>query len=331
MSSLELPLVGLREREQVVDRPAHPVDLLVHAHEDPARRRREVAAQAHVELRAHHGERRAEVVRGVGDQALLLRDAVLQAVEHRVERHGQMGELVGAAGHRDPLAEPVDPDLLGLRRHPLDRAQGLAGEPPAPGGRPGERDGHREEQERQHPLDRVLDGLERLRDREHLPLAEAIDRADDGAEALALLAQIDGDDPRVAGDRVGADLGRRDEAVLRLVTPGGQQPSAGVEDLVRAVARQHRAAVRGEVLQPAGRVLAGERPPGVAHVAVDRGAHVGAELQDHERSERRDDGRQHREVPDGQPGADRESHQGSSTKPEPRTVRMSARPSFLRR
>ena len=74
-----------------------------------------VGAQAHVDLGAHRGERRAQLVGGVGDQPVLLLDAVLEAVEHRVERAARWRDLVAAARDRDALVEAVDADRVGRR------------------------------------------------------------------------------------------------------------------------------------------------------------------------------------------------------------------------
>ena len=77
-----------------------PIDLLEHAalRRRPGRRRsgwREVD----LELGPHPGERAAQLVGGVGDEALLpCGSARSSAVEHRVHRRGQPGDLVVAAG-----------------------------------------------------------------------------------------------------------------------------------------------------------------------------------------------------------------------------------------
>ena len=98
---LEPALVDAGENEQVVDGAAHAVDLLARALEHRARRGRQVVvAQADVELGAHRRQRRAQLVRGVGDQPALLLDAALDAVEHRVERGGEVRDLVARGAAR---------------------------------------------------------------------------------------------------------------------------------------------------------------------------------------------------------------------------------------
>ena len=127
--------------------------------------------QAHVELGAHDRQRRAQLVRGVGDQAVLLAHAALQAIEHRVERHRQAAELVGGARHRDALVEAVDADLARVRRHPLDRPQRLARQPVARQRRRGERDRAGQQEQHEHAAHGVLHRRQRLRDDQHAALA----------------------------------------------------------------------------------------------------------------------------------------------------------------
>ena len=63
----------------------------------------------HLDVRAQRRHRRAQLVRGVGDELALGGDRALQRVEHRVEARGQLADLV-LARDLDPAAE-----VLGLR------------------------------------------------------------------------------------------------------------------------------------------------------------------------------------------------------------------------
>jgi len=51
--------------------------------------------QAHVDQRAHLGQRCAQLVRGVGHEPALAGERRVQPGEHRVERVGQLLQLVG--------------------------------------------------------------------------------------------------------------------------------------------------------------------------------------------------------------------------------------------
>jgi hypothetical protein len=60
-----------------------------------------------LELGAHHGQRRAQLVRRVGHEAPLAGEGARQAFEHGVEGVGQLLELVARALQGDPLVERV--------------------------------------------------------------------------------------------------------------------------------------------------------------------------------------------------------------------------------
>ena len=98
---LERPsLVEVGEQQQVLDEHAHPLGLAA----DPLHRALEVvgavggAAGEELGVGADRGERRAQLVRGVGDEAAELRlgglerrHALLDLLEHRVEREARAG------------------------------------------------------------------------------------------------------------------------------------------------------------------------------------------------------------------------------------------------
>ncbi len=123
-------LVEPREREQVLHQHAHPCGLFL----DPAHRprvARGVARCAHPEqlgVAADRGERRAQLVGGVGEelaQPLFAGgprgEGLLEALEHRVEREPEASDL-GLGGRRaHPSRQVPGGDLPGGH---LDAAQG---------------------------------------------------------------------------------------------------------------------------------------------------------------------------------------------------------------
>ena len=115
--------VGAGEEQQVVDHPLHRHDLLQLTRprgRDVGRLR---VASVDLQLGAHAGERRAQLVRGVGDELLLAARGVLQAGEHLVHRHGEAGDLVVTGRLGNPPVELAEADPGDLVADPLDRAQ----------------------------------------------------------------------------------------------------------------------------------------------------------------------------------------------------------------
>ena len=64
-------------------------------------------------------ERCTQLVRCVGDEALLLRESLLQTIQHAVERARQLGELVTRTRH---VETPPEPFYLDAARRPCDLA-----------------------------------------------------------------------------------------------------------------------------------------------------------------------------------------------------------------
>ena len=77
----ELPLFGLREQQQIVDQARDARDLGLHEALDAAdlRERRIGLRAEHLELAADHRQRRAQLVRGVGDERALAGERVGRA------------------------------------------------------------------------------------------------------------------------------------------------------------------------------------------------------------------------------------------------------------
>jgi hypothetical protein len=99
-------LTGASELDQLGDERRHLGQLLDDVGEQPLalRSREPPPAREHLDVGAQAGQRRAQLVRRVGDELPLLASRILQRAEHRVEAHGQATELVLAA-RVDPLRE----------------------------------------------------------------------------------------------------------------------------------------------------------------------------------------------------------------------------------
>ena len=96
------------ELDQLADQGGHLVDLLDEVVQQLlARLRRQlVPAREDLDVRLQAGERRAQLVRGVGHELPLRPARVLERAEHRVEARRQPAELVVAGrGRLDPLRE----------------------------------------------------------------------------------------------------------------------------------------------------------------------------------------------------------------------------------
>ena len=116
-----------REREQVVEQRAEPrgVGLEVGEHRRVGAVARDVGGVA-----AQRGERRAQLVRGVADEAPLGLARALERGEHRVERLGQLADLVAARAARAAAraASPAALDRARAGRQARQRPQRAARE-----------------------------------------------------------------------------------------------------------------------------------------------------------------------------------------------------------
>ena len=137
-------LVEARERQQVLDQHAHARRLVL----DPPHRLLDVsglARGAHAEqlgVAADRGERRAQLVRGVGDEAaqavlagLALGEGLLEPVEHRVERDAQPADLGARVGRLDAVGEVAAGDRARGVAHAVQRAAGRRARRPTRRGR----------------------------------------------------------------------------------------------------------------------------------------------------------------------------------------------------
>ena len=124
---------------------------------DPLRRGVGLAGED-LELAANRGQRRAQLVRGVGDEAALAGKGILEPVEHVVERLRQGADLVAGALGPDPAVELAGVHLGCDPRHPPQRRRGAGGEQVAGDQRRGQGQGADQEEGagdlRLGPLDR---------------------------------------------------------------------------------------------------------------------------------------------------------------------------------
>ena len=88
-----------------------------------------------LELAADHRQRRAQLVRRVGDERRLAIEGVLHAVEHVIERLGQHAHLVLAIADLHPRRELPAVDARGHARHPAQRGRHARGDHEAAGQR----------------------------------------------------------------------------------------------------------------------------------------------------------------------------------------------------
>ena len=120
-------LLGLRQQDQVVDYPAHAVELVEDDRERLAPFLGIVLEQ--LQVAPHDRDGRPQLVTGVVDEAALRREGRFEPVEHLVERRGELRDLVGAL-HRDAAAEVALRDLVRGARDRPDRAEDSLGQTP---------------------------------------------------------------------------------------------------------------------------------------------------------------------------------------------------------
>ncbi len=82
--------------------------------------------QRQLDLGEHQGQRRAQLVAGLGHEPALSLQAVVEPLEHGVEGERQPAQLVVRAGQRESLARAAGGDRGRPSPHPLDRAQSRA-------------------------------------------------------------------------------------------------------------------------------------------------------------------------------------------------------------
>ena len=117
-------LISAREEEQLFDELLHILRLRADGGDALIEDVLILAAPAreHVGVAEDHRERRAQLVRSIGDKALLLLESFLQTVQHAVECAGELGELIARARHVEAPAEALH---LNAARCPCDLADRL--------------------------------------------------------------------------------------------------------------------------------------------------------------------------------------------------------------
>ena len=156
-------LVAARELDQVGDEHPQLGRLLLDVGQQPRALvgRQGVGLRQHLDVRAQAGDRRAQLVRGVGDELALGGDRALERVEHGVEVLRELADLV-VGGDLDPAPEVLGGgDVAGGLGDRGDRRDDVArDEPPE---RDRERDAA-EADEREHepqPREHGVGGLQR--------------------------------------------------------------------------------------------------------------------------------------------------------------------------
>ena len=126
----QAPAVGAGDHEQVVGQAGQPLGLLAGAgHRAPQLGHGPGAAVGQLQLGPEDGQRRAELVAGVGDEVALALQRPVDALEHLVERLAQPAHLVPGLGHGQPGPGLRAGDLGGPAAHRLDRLQGRPATP----------------------------------------------------------------------------------------------------------------------------------------------------------------------------------------------------------
>jgi hypothetical protein len=258
----ELDHVG-HERGQLVELPDHvrPQGLALMGGQA-------VGLAKGLDVGAQAGDRRAQLVAGVGDQLALGLDGALERVERRVEAAREAGELVPARRVHALRGIGIGGELLRAPREARDRGKRRAGHERTEARAERHPSGANEQQDQQDPVELAVDLVERSR---HLQGAAA-------RESLRQHPQVDAVDGHVG--QVGARAGRGKLARPLL----DRQLLARSRAAEHAAAREHELRVArgptewlgprlGEPMPPAG--FAGRRaiPP------AEPGDHLGAVAQ----------------------------------------------------
>jgi hypothetical protein len=296
-------LVEPCEQEQVLDEQAHPLRLAADSGHQACQILGPPVRSPPVELGvgAHGGERRAQLVGGVGQKPaeLSLRGRLrlegrLDLTEHRVEGQAEPTDLGPRLRMLDAACQVSRRDR---RRGRLDRAEGTKAEPDDPEAQPRERREGRsgdEQLDQQQPAQRRVHVGEGGREDED-PVRVPLDR---GAHAVAAAAVL-GPDGEVA--RTIGSLGRRRNVDRRRQPRRRQRLARDVCVQVAAVHRPVRAPELDEVSRASpGRLSSVARAAAVLEGADDAEVRVLEGLV-RARDEKRAQRRVGRDVGDGEP------------------------------
>ena len=168
--------------------------------------------QQQVGVRLHDGDRVAQLVGGVGGEAALAAEGVVEPLDHVVEGVRQPPQLVVGAAQADAALEVRRADVARHARDPVDRRQRAARDHPADQQRRDEEEADRRERVVLQPLERVLVDLAlQLLRRHHARLGAAHDR-------------------RAVGHRAAVQRVRQREVDAQHQQPGQHDEDGGVED-----------------------------------------------------------------------------------------------------
>ena len=159
-------LIGASQQQKIVDQPRHARTFGL----DPAHRianrlcGRECSLAKKLGVAAQGGQRRAQLVGGVGDEATeprlprgSLLDAGLDLPQHLVERGSQPAQLCLWIGVRHPSAEVAGGDRRRGLDHTVDRTQPVPDHPPARQRCRGEREESNHHERPHEAVHRLLD------------------------------------------------------------------------------------------------------------------------------------------------------------------------------
>ena len=221
-------------------------------------RGRRAMAREVLDVPAQRSQRRAQLVRRIGDEAALRLARALEAVEHRVERRREAADLVGAVRVGETAARVARaPDLAARRgravRAAAARRASAAPTRAAPIAAAAQRS---EERQRVHGADRVRQ-VGRRRGDEHAPRRRTDDRRERRrVDAQLVIAEVDVREARVpaAIASCASDCGstrppsESERATIRSARrPPRRSPASRRRRVERAGRRQQRRRGRGQL------------------------------------------------------------------------------------
>ncbi len=162
--------VGARENEQIGYETGEALRLTVRFLDRPIAlgRRQPWRMPEQLEIGADHGERRPELVRGVGHEALLRRVSAGQAREHLVEGRREATQLIPGGARRDSTRELARPrDRSGRLGQDSHRSESMARQEPSHGERDDGAHHRHEQHEASEPAHRGIEMRQRLSGGEH--------------------------------------------------------------------------------------------------------------------------------------------------------------------
>jgi hypothetical protein len=111
----------------------------------------------HVQLGAQAGQRRAQLVRGIGDKRTLAQPGGLQPAQHVVECLGEPADFVGGVRQGQGLRGMSAGDPLRADAKRLDRPQGRADQLPGDPGQQDQQQAETDDQRQPHHPNGVVD------------------------------------------------------------------------------------------------------------------------------------------------------------------------------